>query len=70
MIVVDVYWQHRRLWVRLREKGGKEHSMPCHHDLEIYLQDYIEAAGVAGDRDGPLFRKTVSGVPAFLQIAQ
>jgi len=55
MTVADVYWQHRRLWVRLDEKGGKEHSMPCHHNLETYLQDYIEAAGLAGDREGPLF---------------
>jgi len=59
MSVADVYWQHRRLWVRLHEKGGKEHSMPCHHNLETYLQDYIEAAGVAGDREGPLFRTTI-----------
>jgi site-specific recombinase XerD len=58
MTVADVYWQHRRLWVRLHEKGGKEHSMPCHHHLETYLQDYIEAAGIAGDREGPLFRTT------------
>jgi integrase/recombinase XerD len=56
MTVADVYWQHRRLWVRLHEKGGKEHSMPCHHHLDPYLQDYIEAAGIAGDREGPLFR--------------
>jgi integrase/recombinase XerC len=27
----------RRLWVRLREKGGKRHEMPCHHNLETYL---------------------------------
>ena len=44
MTVADVFWQHRRLWVRLHEKGGKEHAMPCHHHLETYLQDYIEAA--------------------------
>jgi site-specific recombinase XerD len=56
MTVADVYWQHRRLWVRLHEKGGKEHSMPCHHSLETYLQDYIEAAGIGGDREGALFR--------------
>jgi site-specific recombinase XerD len=56
MTVADVYWQHRRLWVRLHEKGGKEHAMPCHHNLETYLQDYIEAAGLAGDREGALFR--------------
>ena len=56
MTVADVYWQHRRLWVRLHEKGGKEHAMPCHHNLETYLQDYIEAARLAGDREGALFR--------------
>src|SRR5277367_7155979 len=43
----------------LHEKGGKEHSMPCHHNLETYLQDYLEAAGIAGDREGALFRTTV-----------
>jgi Phage integrase family len=32
--------------------------MPCHHRLETYLQDYIEASGIAGDREGPLFRTT------------
>jgi integrase/recombinase XerC len=29
--------QNCRLWVRLREKGGKGHAMPCHHKLEEYL---------------------------------
>jgi site-specific recombinase XerD len=28
MAVEDVYTQNRRLWVRLREKGGKQHAMP------------------------------------------
>jgi integrase len=31
MAVEDVYTQNRRLWVRLREKGGKRHAMPCHN---------------------------------------
>jgi integrase len=44
MTVADVYWQDRRLWVRLHEKGGKQHSMLCNHYLENYLQDYIETA--------------------------
>src|SRR6266849_2609481 len=67
MTVADVYWQHRRLWVRLHEKGGKEHAMPCHHHLETYLQDYIEAAGLAGDREGPLFRTTVRRTRALTE---
>ena len=37
MKVEDVFMQNRRLWVRLREKGGKAHAMPCHHNLEEYL---------------------------------
>ncbi len=37
MRVEDVFVQNRRLWVRLREKGGKRHEMPCHHMLEEYL---------------------------------
>ncbi len=41
MKVEDVYVQNRRLWVRLREKGGKRHEMPCHHTLEEYLHAYL-----------------------------
>jgi integrase/recombinase XerC len=37
MTVEDVFTQNRRLWVRLREKGGKRHAMPCHHNLELLL---------------------------------
>jgi site-specific recombinase XerC len=52
----DVYSERRRLWVRLKEKGGKRHEMPCHHNLEAYLTAYIEGAGLAADPKGPLFR--------------
>ena len=44
MKVEDVYTQNRRLWVRLREKGGKAHAMPCHHALAEALRAYIDAA--------------------------
>lgn len=56
MRVEDVYTERRRLWVRLREKGGKAHTMPCHHNLESYLTAYIEKTGIAADPKGPLFR--------------
>jgi len=56
MKVEDVFTQKRRLWVRLREKGGKQHEMPCHHNLETYLHAYIDGAGVTDDAKGPLFR--------------
>jgi site-specific recombinase XerD len=55
MKVEDVFTQNRRQWVRLREKGGKPHAMPCHHHLETYLTAYIEGAGLADDPKGPLF---------------
>jgi site-specific recombinase XerD len=58
MNVGDYFTQGRRGWVRLHEKGGKEHEAPCHHKLETYLDEYIAAAGVADDKDGPLFRTT------------
>jgi integrase len=56
MKVGDYFVQGRRRWVRLHEKGGKEHDVPCHHRLDQYLHDYIEAAGIGDDVDGYLFR--------------
>ena len=56
MRVEDYYPQGRRFWVRLHEKGGKRHEMPCHHNLDAYLAAYIDAAGIAADKKGPLFR--------------
>lgn len=56
MKVEDVFTQNRRLWVRLREKGGKAHAMPCHHSLEEYLHAYLDGAGITDDPKGPLFR--------------
>ena len=55
MRVEDVYVQGRRTWVRLHEKGGKQHEMPCHHNLEAWLHEYIEGAQL-GDAKGYLFR--------------
>jgi len=42
--------------IRLHEKGGKEHAMPCHHALAEALHAYIAAAGITEDRKGFLFR--------------
>jgi len=58
MRVEDFYVQGRRGWVRLHEKGGKEHDMPTHHNLDRYLEEYIAAASIAQDKKGPLFRTT------------
>jgi integrase len=56
MKVEDVFVQRRRLWVRLYEKGGKRHEMPCHHNLEEYLSAYLDGANLRDDPKGPLFR--------------
>lgn len=54
--VEDLYVQNRRLWVRLHEKGGKRHEIPCHHNLEHFLHDYLDGCGLADDRKGYVFR--------------
>ncbi len=56
MRVEDFFVQGRRGWVRLHEKGGKEHEMPTHHNLDRYLEEYMAAAGIGQDKKGPLFR--------------
>ena len=64
MRVKDVYVQGRRTWVRLHEKGGKEHEMPCHHNLDDYLHAYLDQALAGADKKDFLFRsaKGRSGV--------
>jgi site-specific recombinase XerD len=54
--VGDIFHQQRRLWVRLHEKGGKFHEMPCHHTLEGYLSEYIERARLGEAGRVPLFQ--------------
>jgi integrase len=54
--VTDNFHQQRRLWVRLHEKGGKFHKMPCHHTLDGYLAEYVERAGLAEAGRAPLFQ--------------
>lgn len=72
MLVEDVYIQGRRTWVRLQEKGGKQHEMPCHHNLDEYLHAYIDRAQLAGTRNGVLFRsaKGRSGVLSERPMSQ
>ncbi|MGE3844820.1 MAG: tyrosine-type recombinase/integrase [Vicinamibacterales bacterium] len=60
MLGEDYYVQGKRGWVRLHEKGGKEHPMPCHHNLEAYLDAYITAAGIDNEKKLPLFRSALA----------
>lgn len=59
MQVHDVYVQGRRTWVRLHEKGGKQHEMPCHHNLDTYLHAYTDKARINDDENGLLFRSAL-----------
>jgi integrase/recombinase XerD len=58
MRVRDYYPNGKRYWLRLHEKGGKFHEVPTHHTAEQYLDEYIEAAGIAEEKSKPLFRST------------
>ena len=75
MKVRDYFVQGRRGWVRLREKGGKAHDVPCHHTLERYLDEYLAAAGLTGTPNGVLFQTThgrtnqLTGQPMWQQDA-
>ena len=60
MRVEDYFPQGKRWWLRLHEKGGKNHEMPVHHTLEAYLDAYVQAAGIGEDKKGPLFRAALA----------
>ena len=55
MKVEDFYVQKRRSWVRLHEKGGKVTELPCHHNLDQYLAEWIAASGLGTEPESPLF---------------
>lgn len=56
MAVDDFYVEGKRWWFRLREKGGKRHEVPAHHNADEYLDAYIKATGIAATKNSPLFR--------------
>jgi integrase/recombinase XerD len=56
MRVEDYYPHGKRWWFRLHEKGGKFHEVPAHHKAEEFMDAYLQAAGLAADLKGPLFR--------------
>lgn len=54
--VGDVFRQKHRLWLRLAEKGGKSHDIPCHHQFENYLIEWLDRTGLREQPDAPLFQ--------------
>ncbi len=55
MRIDDIFIQNGRTAIRLKEKGGKRHEMPCHPQLVDYLKAYIQAAPGVSSK-GWLFR--------------
>jgi integrase/recombinase XerD len=55
MKVQDFYVQKRRGWVRLHEKGGKVTELPCHHNLDQYLEEWLSVSGLGSEPEAPLF---------------
>jgi integrase/recombinase XerD len=53
--VEDYYIQNRRGWVRLHEKGGKVNELPCHHNLERGLDEWLSKTGLGTEPSAPLF---------------
>jgi site-specific recombinase XerD len=71
MKVEDYYIQKRRGWVRLHEKGGKVNELPCNHNLEQYLDEWITASGLSANPTAPLFPTMRHGkLTDRLQLAQ
>ncbi len=52
----DFYTDGRQWYLRFDEKGGRQRDIPCRHDLQGYIQDYIDAIGDSIDADEPLFK--------------
>jgi integrase len=66
MKVRDYFVQGRRSWMAPHEKGGKEHQVSCHHNLEKYLDEYIAAAGIKTPRVGNHSLRA-TGITAYLK---
>jgi hypothetical protein len=51
----DFYYQGPRRWLRFHEKGGKEHEMPAHHQIEETIDEYLSKVSI--DDEQPLFQR-------------
>jgi len=57
--VRDFYRQSTKAWFVLDEKGGKQNRVPAHHQAAEWVTHYVEKAGIAEQRDMPLFRSVL-----------
>ena len=51
---IDEHLEGPRRWLRLHEKGGKEHEMPAHHQIEETVDEYLSKVSI--DDKQPLFQ--------------
>ena len=64
--VVDFFDTGDQYYLRFQEKGGKSRQIPCRHDLQRFLMEYLKTTGIS-DGKSPLFRtalrrtKTLTG---------
>ena len=59
--VQDYFPTGKRWSLRLKEKGGQSREIPLHHKGEEYLDAYLDAAGIRGEKKTPLFRSSGRG---------
>ncbi len=58
--VGDYYYAGAQWMIHFGEKGGKSREIPVRHDLQEYIDAYIEAAGLRGaPKDKPLFQRAM-----------
>ena len=64
----DFYYQGPRRWLRFHEKGGKEHEMPAHHEIEETIDEYLSKVSI--DDKQPLFQSVnKAGTAHLLAVA-
>lgn len=56
MLVRDFQDEGETAWLLIREKGGKERRIPCHHQTRAYLRQYIALAQLDPKARVPLFQ--------------
>lgn len=59
MTVADYRTIGRRASFCLHEKGGKFHEVPAHHNAALYLDAYLDVAGIAAEKNSPLWRSAI-----------
>ena len=59
--VANYYTQGPRSFFRLHEKGGRYNVVPAHHVAKEYVDAYLEASRIGGDRRTVYFRNCGPG---------